>query len=98
MLHDISPGSHHIALEIGGYHAVIPDKGEGLNHYLPPIAGVGYGLKIPAHAGGKNHLRRQLSRGPEPAPLKNAAVFQHQIRFFAYTLHAQHVPFLVNYP
>ena len=40
MLYNISPGANHIALEIGGYNAVVADKGEGLNHDLSPIARV----------------------------------------------------------
>ena len=93
MLYNISPGANHIALEIGGYNAVVADKGEGLNHDLSPIARVRYGLKIARHAGCENYFRCQLPRGPKPAPLKDPAVFQHQIRFLAYTLQTQHVPF-----
>ena len=90
MLHYIPPGAYHAALKVSGYHAVIADERESLDHDLPPIAGIRQGLQIARHTGGEHHLGGQFAIRAEAPALEYPAVFQDQISCFP---HMHHFPF-----
>ena len=65
------------ALKILPDDAVVADEGIGLHDDLARVAGVGQGLDVAAHAGGKHQLTHGGGVGAEADALKNLAVLEH---------------------
>ena len=79
LLYDISFGTDHVALKVGGNDAVIANEREGVANDLPPIAAVCQRLQITGHAGGEHHLRHHRAVGAKALALERLAVFQHKV-------------------
>ena len=65
------------ALKVLPDDAVVADEGIGLHDDLARVAGVGQGLDVAAHAGGKHQLTHGGGVGAEADALKNLAVLEH---------------------
>ena len=71
-----------LPLKIRLDHPVVADEGEGLHDDLPGVAGVGEGLQIALHPGGKHQLADAVARRADGLALKDHAVAQYKIGFF----------------
>ena len=79
----LAPLPDHIALHAAGTlkilpdDAVVADEGVGLHDDLSRVAGVGQGLDIAAHAGGKHQFAHGGRVGAEADAFKNLTVLEH---------------------